>query len=205
MNKIEKSIVDSLNGVTNKVTNWKLFTSRYVSSEFELKTDKEKKFYSVLCDFLRDKDTTITMLPISKFTTMFIDWNNEKVIENVSSLIDIKLIEKCLKMYFLEFHLELNRYFCLASNNSENDNNIYIVSVCRESGIYQIKDKTEKSGTAENDNQALLLAKISNLLNSVVSLSSELDNTIKTDIVKSFSDLMLPSANTENVQLVKNA
>ena len=205
MNKIEKRIIDSLNGITSRNCNWKLFSSRYVNSEFELKTEKEKKFYSVLCDFLRDKDTTITMLPISKFTTMFIDWNNEKVIENISTLIDIKLIEKCLKMYFLEFHLELNRYFCLASNNSENDNNIYIVSVCRESGIYQIKDKTEKSDTTENNDQAVLLAKISNLLNSVVSMSTELDNSIKSDIVKSFSNLMLASENKEVDKLVKNA
>ena len=189
MNKIEKSIVNGLNGVTSSNGAWKLFSSRNVNSNMELKNEKEKKLYSALCEFLSDKDTSISVLPCNKFTTMFIDWSNEKLIELPSVLVDVKMIEKCLKFYFLENHLTLNRYFCLCMH--ENDDKVYITSVCRESAIYRIKEvesketeeTEEESATTEEGNTLL---KIATLLNSVYALSKDLDNTTKKSIVDDF-------------------
>lgn len=193
MNKIEKSIVDSLNGVTSHKGNWKLFSSRCVNSNMELKSEKEKKLYNVLSEFLSDKDININVLPIAKFKTMFVDWSNEKTIESINTLVTESNIEKCLKKYFLENHLKLNRYFALAMSEKDT-NNIYIVSVCRESGIYQIKEKTEKEESEnENlkkpeDNETLL--KIATLLNSVYALSKDLDNETKKNIITEFNNAM---------------
>ena len=187
MNKIEKSIVDSLNGVTSRSGNWKLFSSRYVSSNMELKSDKDKKLYNAISEFLSDKDSTISVLPIKQFKSMFIDFSNDKLIENIGKIITEKDIEKALKYYFLENHLKLNRYFALAMNEKDT-NNVYIVSVCRESGIYQIKDKTESDDDKTENNDVLL--KIATLLNSVYALSKDLDNETKKTIVAEFNNAM---------------
>lgn len=189
MNKIEKSIIDGLNNVTNRNGNWKLFSSRYVNSNMELKSDREKSLYQVVSNYLNENRDTINVLPIDRFTTQFVKWDNGKVLESINTLVTVKEIEKCLKFYFLENHLELNRYFALSVNNCENDNNVYIVSVCRESGIYQIKEKTsENKTTSENDTSEVdevtnNLLKISTLINSIASLSSGLDNDTKKSIV----------------------
>ena len=187
MNKIEKSIVDSLNGVTSRNGNWKLFSSRYVSSTMELKSDKDKKLYNAISEFLSDKDNTISVLPIKQFKSMFIDFSNDKLIESIGKIITEKDIEKALKYYFLENHLKLNRYFALAMSEKDT-NNVYIVSVCRESGIYQIKEKTENDDEkTENDD---VLLKIATLLNSVYALSKDLDNETKKTIVAEFNNAM---------------
>ena len=101
----------------------------------------------------------------------------------------VKLIEKCLKFYFLENHLTLNRYFCLCMH--EGDEKVYITSVCRESAIYRIKEvesketeETEEESAATEEGNTLL--KIATLLNSVYALSKDLDNVTKKSIVDDF-------------------
>lgn len=165
MNKIETSIINGLNGVTNKKCEWKLFSSRYVNSTMELKTDKEKKLYTAIEKYLFDRDTSITVLPIKSFITMFVKWDNGKLIENVSTLVTVKDIEKCLKYYYLKNHLTLNRYFCLTVNSSS-DNTVFITSVCRESGIYSIKEKndTTENDTTENKDT---MDKIADMINNI--------------------------------------
>lgn len=189
MNKIEKSIVDGLNNVTSRNGNWKLFSSRFVNPNMELKSDRERQLYQVISNYLDDNKNNINILPIDRFTTQFVKWDNGKVLESINTLVTVKEIEKCLKFYFLENHLELNRYFALSVNNCESDNNVYIVSVCRESGIYQIKEKTsENKTTSENDASEVdevtnNLLKISTLINSIASLSIGLDNDTKKSII----------------------
>ena len=210
MNKIEKSIIDSLNGVTSRKCDWKLFSSRKVNSTMELKSDKEKKLYNTLCEFLTDKDTTISVLPCNKFSTMFVDWCNDKLIENVSVIVDVKLLEKCLKYYFLENHLQLNRYFAIAMNS--NDDKLYIVSVCRESGIYQIKesdkscnpgeeDNSENEDTSENDN----MSKIAKHISDIVRLSKDFSNVDKIDIVKTLEKMLEVNATINVTKKTKTA
>ena len=204
MNKIEKSIIDSLNGVTCRNGNWKLFASRKVSSNMKL-NDKEIKVYNALCEFLSDKDTTISVLPTSKFTTMLVDWTNEKLIENLSTLVDIKTLEKCLKFYFLNNHLSLNRYFCLSVNNT--DDKLYIVSVCRESGIYQIKENvttdsdTVESDTTENND----LQKIAKYLNDIARLAKDFSNTDKIEVIKNLEKLLNVNATVSVIKAIKQA
>ena len=189
MNKIEKSIVDGLNNVTSRSGNWKLFSSRFVNPNMELKSDRERQLYQVISNYLDDNKNNINILPIDRFTTQFVKWDNGKVLESINTLVTVKDIEKCLKFYFLENHLELNRYFALSVNNCDSDNNVYIVSVCRESGIYQIKEKTsENKTTSENDASEVdevtnNLLKISTLINSIASLSTGLDNDTKKSII----------------------
>lgn len=189
MNKIEKSIVDGLNNVTSRNGNWKLFSSRFVNSDMELKSDRERQLYQVISNYLNDNKNNINILPIDRFTTQFVKWDNGKVLESINTLVTVKEVEKCLKFYFLENHLELNRYFALSVNNCESDNNVYIVSVCRESGIYKIKEKTsENKTTSENDTSEVdevtnNLLKISTLINSIASLSTGLDNDTKKSII----------------------
>lgn len=212
MNKIEKSIIDGLNNVTSRNGNWKLFSNRYVSSTMKLKSDREKQLYQVVSNFLNENKDTINVLPIDGFTTQFVKWDNGKVLESINTLVTVKEVERCLKMYFLNNHLNLNRYFAIAVNNCENDNNVYIVSVCRESGIYQIKEKTsENKTTSENDNSEVdeitaNLLKISTLINSVASLASSLDNDTKKSIVAELAEKLNVStmATASKVQKVSN-
>lgn len=211
MNKIEKSIVDSLNGVTSRTCDWKLFSSRKVNSTMELKSDKEKKLYNALCEFLTDKDTTISVLPCNKFSTMFVDWCNDKLIENINVIVDIKLLEKCLKYYFLENHLELNRYFAIAMNS--NDDKLYIVSVCRESGIYQIKENTTSDTSLENDTSDDIdttsdnsnMAKISKHIADIVRLSKDFSNVDKIDIIKTLEKMLEVNATVNVTKKTKTA
>ena len=206
MNKIEKSIVDGLNGITSRSGNWKLFANRKVSESMKL-SEKETKVYNALVDFLTDKDTTISVLPSSRFTAMLIDWSNEKLIELPSALVDIKTLEKCLKYYFLQNHLTLNRYFCLAMNNS--DEKIYIVSVCRESGIYQIKESAssdtseESSEVVDSDNSTM--GKISGHISDIVRLSKDMTTEEKIDIVKTLEKLLEVKATTTVIKKTVSA
>ena len=211
MNKIEKSIIDGLNGVTSRVTDWKLFSSRKVNSNMELKSDKEKKLYNALCEYLADKDNTISVLPCNKFSTMFIDWCNDKLIENISVIVDIKLLEKCLKYYFLENHLQLNRYFAIAMNSK--DDKLYIVSVCRESGIYQIKENATSDTSLENDisddvdniNDNSNMSKISKHIADIVRLSADMSTTDKIDIVKTLEKMLEVNATVNVSKKTKTA
>lgn len=207
MNKIEKSILDSLNGVTSRTCDWKLFASRKVSSTMKL-TDKENKVYNALCEFLSEKDTSISVLPCNKFITMLVDWTNDKLIENITSLVDIKTIEKCLKFYFLNNHLQLHRYFALSMNSK--DDKIYIVSVCRESGIYQIKENTtseneventSENDTSENDN----MSKIAKHISDIVRLSKDFSNVDKVDIVKTLEKMLEVNATVNVTKKTKTA
>ena len=208
MNKIEKSIIDSLNGVTSRKGNWKLFSSRYVSSKMELKTEKDKTIYSELCNFLSNEDNTISVLPIKSFKTMFIDFSDEKVIESIGKIVTEKDIEKALKYYFLENHLTLNRYFCLAMNEND-DSNVYITSVCRESGIYKIKENELPSNSENEDNENVensdnsVMVKITKHLNDIARLAKEFDNADKVDIVKTLEKLLEVNA-TVNVTKKNN-
>lgn len=210
MNKIEKSILDSLNGVTSRTCDWKLFSSRKVNSTMELKSDKEKKLYNALCEYLADKDTTISVLPCNKFSTMFIDWCNDKLIENINVIVDVKLLEKCLKYYFLENHLQLNRYFAIAMNSK--DDKLYIVSVCRESGIYQIKENTTSDTSLENDTSDDIdtsdnsnMAKISKHIADIVRLSADMSTTDKIDIVKTLEKMLEVNATVNVTKKTKSA
>lgn len=211
LNAMEQSIVDGLNGITSSNGAWKLFSTRYVKSNFELKSDKEKKLYSAIVEFLSDKDTSISVLPCNKFTTLFIDWSNEKLIELPGILVDVKMIEKCLKYYWLKNHLTLNRYFALAMK--ENDDKVYIVSVCRESAIYQLKESAETSAddsdseNSETSEETKNLLKINSLLNSVASLAKSFDNDTKKEIVNSLASLLNVSntSNKAELQIIKNA
>lgn len=210
LNAMEQSIVDGLNGITSSNGAWKLFSTRYVKSDFELKSDKEKKLYSAIVEFLTDADNTVSVLPCAKFTTLFVNWSNEKLIELPGILVDAKMIEKCLKYYWLKNHLTLNRYFALAMK--KNDDKVYIVSVCRESAIYQLKESAETSaddsdgenpGVADTDD----LLKINTLLNSISSLAKSFDNDTKKEIVNSLASLLNVSntSNKAELQIVKNA
>ena len=210
MNKIEKSILDSLNGVTSRTCDWKLFSSRKVNSTMELKSDKEKKLYNALCEYLADKDTTISVLPCNKFSTMFIDWCNDKLIENINVIVDVKLLEKCLKYYFLENHLQLNRYFAIAMNSK--DDKLYIVSVCRESVIYQFKENTTSDTSLENDTSDDIdtsdnsnMAKISKHIADIVRLSADMSTTDKIDIVKTLEKMLEVNATVNVTKKTKSA
>lgn len=210
MNKIEKSIIDSLNGVTSRTCDWKLFASRKVSSTMKL-TDRENKVYNALCEFLSEKDTSISVLPCNKFITMLVDWGNDKLIENMSTLVDIKTIEKCLKFYFLNNHLQLHRYFALSMNSK--DEKIYIVSVCRESGIYQIKENTTSDTSLENDTSDDIdttsdnsnMSKISKHIADIVRLSKDFSNVEKIDIVKTLEKLLEVNATVNVTKKTKTA
>lgn len=208
MNKIEKSILDSLNGVTSRACDWKLFSSRKVNSTMELKSDKEKKLYNALCEYLADKDTTISVLPCNKFSTMFVDWCNDKLIENISVIVDVKLLEKCLKYYFLENHLQLNRYFAIAMNSK--DDKLYIVSVCRESGIYQIKENTTSENEVENTSEVdtsenNTMSKIAKHISDIVRLSKDFSNVEKIDIVKTLEKMLEVNATVNVTKKTKSA
>lgn len=205
MNKIELSIINGLNASNGVHGNWKLFANRKVSNTMKL-NEKETKVYNALECFLTENALVTTVLPITKFTTMFVDFSNEKLIELPSVLVDVKTIEKCLKFYFLNNHLNLNRYFCLCMN--ENDDKIYIASVCRESGIYVISEKkasdeNDDDNTTENENNdAEILLKISTLLNSVYSLAKDLDDNTKENITKEFIQSM---GIKKDIEIIKNS
>ena len=204
MNKIEKSIIDSLNNVTSKKCDWKLFSTRYVKNDMNL-NDRELKVYNSLSEFLAGKDTTITTIPAARFISMFIDWNNSKLIELPSVLVDIKTIEKCLKYYFLKNHLELYRYFCLSMNKKENV--LYIVSVCRESGIYQIKEnaaannETENAAAADNSN----ISKISGHVSNIATLAANMTASEKIEIIKNLEKLLNVNATTTIIKKNKKS
>jgi hypothetical protein len=142
---------------------------------------------------------------------MFVDWCNDKLIENVSVIVDVKLLEKCLKYYFLEHHLELNRYFAIAMNSK--DDKLYIVSVCRESGIYQIKENAASDTSLENDTSDDLdttsdnsnMAKISKHIADIVRLSADFSTTDKIDIVKTLEKMLEVNATTSVVKKSKLA
>lgn len=215
MNAIEKSIIDGLNGVTSRKGIWKLFSSRYVSSTMELKTEKDKALYSAISEFLSDKDTTITTLPIKKFKSMFIDFSNDKLIESIGKIVTEKDIEKALKFYFKENHLKLNRYFCLAMNSKDKDN-VYIVSVCRESGIYKFRESELTSGNeSENeedtsdikkmglDSSNSDMVKIAGHITDIARLSKDFNKADKIDIIKALEKMLEVNA-TVNVSKKSN-
>ena len=209
MNKIEKSIVDGLNNVTSRKGNWKLFASRKVSASMKL-NEKESKVYNALSEYLLDNDTSICVLPTTKFTTMLLDWTNEKLIELPSVLVDIKTLEKCLKYYWLENHLKLHRYFAIAMN--ENDDKLYIVSVCCESGIYQLKDTSDKTSenASENDdenatNENDTMSKIAKHISDIVRLSKDFATSDKLEIVNQLSSMLKVDVKSTSVKVAKRA
>ena len=193
LNAIEKGIIDSFNGVTNKKVTWKLFSSRYVNSDMELKTEREKKVYTFLGEFLEnEKGKAWSMLNTKKFKTLFVEWGNSKLIESVNLLVTEKEIDKALKFYFKENSLTLSKYFGLAMNSDKNDKNVYIVQLCRESGIYQFREKTENQDTKKKN---VTLDTISKSINNL----STLCNSLSVEDKKQVSTLLLSLASSLGV------
>ena len=193
LNAIEKSIIDSFNGVTNKKVTWKLFSSRYVNKDMELKTEREKKVYAFLCEFLEsEKNKSWSMLNTKKFKTLFVDWGNSKLIESVNLIVTEKEIDKALKNYFKENFLTLSKYFGLAMNSDKNDKNVYIVQLCKESGIYQFREKTENQDTKKKNTTLETVSKSINDL-------STLCNSLNSDDKKQAAALLLALASSLGV------
>lgn len=192
LNAIEQGIVDTLNGVTNKKVTWKLFSSRYVNNDMELKTEREKKVYTFLCEFLEnEKNRAWSMLNTKKFKTLFVEWGNSKLIESVNLLVTEREIDKALKFYFKENSLTLSKYFGLAMNSDKNDKNVYIVQLCRESGIYQFREKTDKT----ESKKAVSLDTVTKSINDL----SALCNSLSAEDKKQVSTLLLSLASSLGV------
>ena len=192
LNAIEQGIIDTLNGITNKKVIWKLFSSRFVNPTMELKTEREKKVYEFLCQFLeKESSKSWSMLNTKKFKTLFVEWGNSKLIESVNLLVTEKEIDKALKFYFKENHLTLSKYFGLAMNNCKDDKNVYIVQLCRESGIYKFREETER----KESTKAATLENVTKTINSLSSLC----NSLSAEDKKQVSTLLLSLASSLGV------
>jgi len=84
---------------------------------------------------------------------------------------------------------------------------LYIVSVCRESGIYQIKENvttdsdTVESDTTENND----LQKIAKYLNDIARLAKDFSNTDKIEVIKNLEKLLNVNATVSVIKAIKQA
>ncbi len=192
MNNIELSLINGLNACRGKKGSWKLFSNPIINPNMELKREKEKKLYEVVCSYLENESNkSFSTLPISKFKSLLLQWDNEKVFEKVSTLVTETDLDKVLKFWYKENFLGLgDRCYCLAMNEHDTKN-VYIVNVSKSCGIYKFKQEKEEEKEEETmDDESKILLQISNLLNEVYGLSKNLDSVVRANIVKEFNSTM---------------
>lgn len=216
LNAMEQSIIDGLNGVTSRKGHWKLFSSRYVSKSYKL-TEREQKLYQFIIENCLDDYTKNNAqisinspITIKNLKTRFIDWSNEKLIENVSVITTEKEIEHAIKNVWKEYGLSLNRTLVLCCNDDTDDNNIYIASVSRDCNIYKYKNESSDNSTDKSDSSEIAedtenLLKINTLLNSVSALAKDFDDDTKKEIVNTLANLLNVSTNKAELLKVEHA
>ena len=178
LNNIEKALIKSLNysNNLNVKLNWKVFfTTRKIKSDIQLKERETRIYEFLITEF--EYNNLQSIFTVKKFNQLFLDWNNEKFSEKLSVIPTRSEIEKVLRYYFVN-NPDISNCFYYAMNSDDVE---FIIKASRNLGIYEIKQVETSENTSDELND---VQKIPILINNIVSLSTNMNNKEKIDIVK---------------------
>ena len=202
LNEIEKALIKSLNNANNlnAKLNWKIFFStRKIKSDIQLKERENRIYEFLITEF--EYNNLQSIFTVKKFNQLFLDWNNEKFSEKLSVIPTRSEIEKVLKYYFVN-NTDKSKCFYYSMNSEDVE---FIIKANRNLGIYEIK-QIETSDelndeTSENTSDELNdVQKISVLINNIVSLSTNMSNKEKIEIVKNLEKALNVNATTNIIK-----
>jgi hypothetical protein len=195
LNEIEKALIKSLNYSNNLNVrlNWKVFFStRKIKSDIQLKEREERIYEFLITEF--EYNNLQTIFTVKKFNQLFLDWNNEKFSEKLSVIPTRSEIEKVLKYYFVN-NRDNSKCFYYAMNSDDVE---FIIKASRNLGIYEIKQvETSEESTSEELND---VQKIAILINNIVSLSTNMTEKEKIEIVKQLEKALNVKATTNIIK-----
>ena len=200
LNEIEKALIKSLNNVNNLNArlNWKVFFStRKIKSDIQLKERENRIYEFLITEF--EYNNLQSIFTVKKFNQLFLDWNNEKFSEKLSVIPTRAEIEKVLKYYFVN-NTDESKCFYYAMNSDDVE---FIIKASRNLGIYEIKqvETSEENTSEENTSEELNdVQKIAILINNIVSLSTNMSNKEKIEIVKQLEKALNVDATTNIIK-----
>ena len=146
MNKIEKALLNSLGDFSNNGKSWKLLTSNSVVKQSLELTEREERIKKALYEIINSNGRFCGGMSFSlkKINSLFIEWDNGKVIEKISVLPTPKELEKVCKSMFLDIIVNADcvAYPVICINP---ENALMIFGVSKTVGIYHLaEEKSEE-------------------------------------------------------------